>query len=597
MIKKFFLNLLSSFLGAWIAIVLSGAVIVLIVMACLGKFALSEGGPNVSVKDDTILVLDLDGEIEETESAKQLDYAMLMGGEVEKPQTLLSLVTALDEALEDPRVKAVYVKCGMLSAPPATVHALHEALAAYKKKTGNPVIAYGDVMLQSTLYIASCADSIFLNPQGALQLQGIGGTSLYFKDLFDKIGVEWQMAKVGTYKSAVEPYTANEMSEPARRQLMELYQGIWKTIRKGIADGRKVREAYIDSLTNQLILTSSAEEVVKTGLVSATAYERQMDDKLGAVINADPDDINFIDAQAFGSVGNMVPVKGDHIAVLYATGEIQENSRTGIDCYKLVPVICELADDDDVQGLVLRVNSPGGSVFGSQQISDALSYFQSKGKPVVVSMGDYAASGGYWISCESDYIFADPLTITGSIGIFGLVPNGQKLLRNIGVTPQQVSTNPDANLGIPVVPLTPVQMAALQRSIDRGYRQFITKVSKGRDIPVANVDSIAQGRVWIASTAKQLGLVDELGSLQKAIQHCGKLADMKADDIQVGYYPDLEPSIWDFIPTAGNGSVLSTALQRALGRQASPLLVTYLQDLLKRNHRQALLPACFRVRI
>ena len=212
-------------------------------------------------------------------------------------------------------------------------------------------------------------------------------------------------------------------------------------------------------------------------------------------------------------------------------------------------------------------------------------------------MGDYAASGGYWISCESDYIFADPLTITGSIGIFGLVPNGQKLLRNIGVTPQQVSTNPDANLGIPVVPLTPVQMAALQRSIDRGYRQFITKVSKGRDIPVANVDSIAQGRVWIASTAKQLGLVDELGSLQKAIQHCGKLADMKADDIQVGYYPDLEPSIWDFIPTAGNGSVLSTALQRALGRQASPLLVTYLQDLLKRNHRQALLPACFRVRI
>lgn len=595
MIKKFFLNLLSSFLGAWIAIVLSGAVIVLIVFACIGKLAMGENSPEASVKDNTVLVLSLDGVIEETETARELDYAMLMSGEVEKPQTLLSLVTALDEAAEDSRVKAVYVKCGMLSAAPATVNALHDALAAYKKKTGKPVIAYGDIMLQSALYITSCADSIFLNPQGSLQLSGCGSTSLYFRDLFDKLGIQWQMAKVGTYKSAVEPFTTNEMSEPARRQMLELYEAVWGTIRKGIADGRHVKEAYIDSLTNQLIITSSAEDVVKTGLVSGLAYERQMDGKIGAAINEDPDDINFLDAQAFGTANAIAPVSGKHIAVLYATGEIQENSKGGIDCYTLVPVITELAEDDDVTAMVLRVNSPGGSVFGSEQISDALSYFQSKGKKLVVSMGDYAASGGYWISCGADYIFADPLTITGSIGIFGLMPNGQQFLQKIGITPQQVSTNPNANIGIPIMPLTDVQMAALQRSIDRGYQQFLTKVSKGRDIPVANVDSIAQGRVWVGSKAKQLGLVDELGSLQKAIEYTAKLADMK--DVEVGYYPSLEPSIWDFIPASGNGSVLTTAIQTALGRQTSPMLVYYLQELLTRKPQQVLMPYAYRIKI
>lgn len=595
MIKKFFLNLLSSFLGAWIAIVLSGAVIVLIVLACIGKFAQGKNDPEVSVKDNTVLVLSLDGVIEETETARELDYAMLMSDKMKKPQTLLSLVTALDEAADDSSVKAVYVKCGMLSAAPATVNALHDALAAYKKKTGNPVIAYGDIMLQSALYISSCADSIFINPQGSLQLSGCGSTTLYFRDLFDKIGIQWQMAKVGTYKSAVEPFTTNEMSEPARRQLLELYDAIWGTIRKGISDGRHVKEAYIDSLTNQMIIMSSAEEVVKTGLVSGLAYERQMDEKIGAAINEDPDDINYLDAQAFGFANAITPVNGKHIAVLYATGDIQENSKGGIDCYTLVPVITELAEDDDVTAMVLRVNSPGGSVFGSEQISEALSYFQSKGKPLVVSMGDYAASGGYWISCGADYIFADPLTITGSIGIFGLIPNGQQLLQKIGITPQQVSTNPNANIGMPILPLTEVQMEALQRNINRGYQQFLTKVSKGRDIPIANVDSIAQGRVWVGSKAKQLGLVDELGSLQKAIEYAAKLADM--EDVEVSYYPSLESSIWDFIPSLDNGSVLTTAIQTALGRQSSPMLVYYLQELLTRKPEQVLMPYCFRVKI
>lgn len=595
MLKKFFLNLLSSFIGAWLAIVLGGIVIVLLVLALIGKIATMEAPSTFRVSDNSVLVLELKGDIEETEVARKLDMDMLLSGEMEKPQTLLNLVTALQEAAENPRIKAIYIKCGALSVAPSTAHALHDALADFKSKSKKPIIAYGDMLTQGALYISACADSIFLNPQGNLALTGCGSTGLYLKDLFDNIGIQWQVAKVGTYKSAVEPYTTQEMSEPARRQLVELYSEVWSTIRKGIADGRKVSAAKIDSLTNAIITTFTAEEVVKTGLISATAYEREMDDKIAGVLRVHKEDINYIGAHEFGAENAMPSVKGKHVAVLYATGEIQENALGGIDCYKLVPVITDLADDDDVAALVLRVNSPGGSVFGSQQIADALAYFKSKKKPFVVSMGDYAASGGYWISCDADRIFADPLTITGSIGIFGLVPNGEALLRKIGMSPQTVSTNPNAMMPIPFQPLNEVQMAALQRSIEHGYDQFLTRVATGRHMQKVAVDSIAQGRVWIGTRAKQLGLVDELGSLQQAVKYVAKKADVKSGS--VGYYPKLEPSFWDMIPSTAVKSPLGQTLSRALGEQNSPYMIWHLIDILRRNHQQAVLPGYWRIHI
>lgn len=597
MLKRFFLNLLSSFIGAWLAIVLGGAVIVLIIFAVIGKFASEESKAKVKVKSDSVMVLDLDGEIQETETAREFDADMLLQGEIEKPKTLLSLVTALEEASEDPRIEAVYVKCGSLAIAPATAHALHDALASYKQKTKKPVYAYGDMLTQGTLYIASCADSIFLNPQGELLLSGCGSMSLYFKDLFEKIGIEWQVCKVGTYKSAVEPFTTNEMSEPARRQLMELYDVIWKDIRGTIAKGRNVPEALIDSMVNNVAMTWSAAQVAQTKLISATAYEREMDKKIAAAIKvSDPDDINFIDAQSFGAENAMPAISGDHIAVLYATGEIQENSKGGIDCFTLVPVILDLADDDDVKGLVLRVNSPGGSVFGSEQISDALNYFKSKKKPLIVSMGDYAASGGYWISCNADKIYADPLTVTGSIGIFGLIPNAKNLLNKIGVTPQTVTTNPNGFIGVPLEPLNEQQLAALQTAINRGYDQFLGKVSKGRHMTTAQVDSIGQGRVWAGATALRLGLVDELGSLQTAIKYASEKAGMK--EAEVGYYPLLEPSFWDMIPASTDmSSLLAKAMGKSLDSQVTPYLVWHIQNILKRNHQQAIMPQVWKVRI
>lgn len=596
MLKKFFLNLLSSFIGSWLALILGGALLLFFIFAAVGKFAISGSEMPLKVKSNSVLIIDLKGEIEETESSREFDVNMLLNGKIEKPQTLLSLLTALDEASKDSRIEALYLKCGTLSVSPATAHALHDAVIAYKKKTGNPVIAYGDVLMQSSLYIAACADSVYLNPQGQLALTGCGSVGLYMKDLFDKIGIQWQVAKVGTYKSAVEPYTSNQISDPAKQQLIELYGAIWTTIRKGIAEGRGVNEDMIDSLTNSLIITQSASEIVNTGLITSTAYEREMDDIIGKVINTEAKNINFIDAQEYGNKNSISSISGKHIAVLYATGEIQENAMGGIDCYKLVPMITKLAEDEDVVGLVLRVNSPGGSVFGSEQISEALTYFKSKKKPFVVSMGDYAASGGYWISCNADRIFADPLTVTGSIGIFGLVPNASELLKKVGVNPQLVSTNPNAMLAIPYMPLNEIQMAALQTSIDRGYKQFIEKVAKGRHMTALAVDSIAQGRVWIGAIAKRLGLVDELGSLNAAISYVANKSGL--NDNKVGYYPEFEPSIWDMIPSSSvKSSPLGQMVEKAFGNQATPILVWRIENVLNRNHHQAILPQYYKVRI
>lgn len=268
---------------------LSGVVIFFIFMALMGKLALSTVESNVNVTKNSVLVLDLDGEICETEVAREFDMDMLIQGEVDKPQTLLSLTTAINEATDNKDINAIYIKCGNLAASPATLHSLRNSLVAFKKNSSKPIIAYADNMAQSALYVASCADSIFLNPQGIVQLNGIGGVSIYFSELFRKIGIEWQVAKVGTYKSAVEPFITNEMSEPARRQMLELYDGVWAEVRREIAKGRGIPEAQIDSMVNNYIITESAQDVVKTKLVSGLAYERQMDEKIGRLIECDPE--------------------------------------------------------------------------------------------------------------------------------------------------------------------------------------------------------------------------------------------------------------------------------------------------------------------
>ncbi|MDE6237111.1 MAG: signal peptide peptidase SppA, partial [Muribaculaceae bacterium] len=479
MLKKFFLNTLSSFVGTWLAVMLFGVVLVLLCIGAAARFAISSGDSPALTKH-SIMTVELSGIIEERESSTAPDYAKIMSGDFERPQNLNTLVLALREAAVNKNIDALYLKCGALSAGPATLDALRKEIVEFSK-SGKKIYAYGDMLHTGSYYVASAADSIFLNPYGGVDLKGLSGTSLYMKSLFDKIGVSFQVVKVGTFKSAVEPYIMDKMSEPAKAQLDTLFGNMWGYIKDGIcAKRKKLTPEKIDSLINKVSISfASAETTVSSGLVDRLAYERTMDERLARLIKKDKDDLNFVSPELVVANSEGLPTgKKNRIAVLYATGEIVDGASTGINYQKLVPVITELADDENVKGMVLRVNSPGGSAFGSDQIGEALDYFQSKGKPLAVSMGDYAASGGYWISCRANMIYADPLTITGSIGIFGLIPNGEVLLEKIGINPQFAGTNPGADFPTLFKPMDEEQLAVVQANVERGYDRFIKRVSK-----------------------------------------------------------------------------------------------------------------------
>lgn len=546
MLKKFFLNTLSSFVGAWIALVLFGVVGVIV---AVGLVAGMHGTDEVaSVKKHSILTLELSGSIVESETPSSINYTALMSGGIEKPQTLNVIVEGLKEGADNKNIDALYIKCGAALASPATFNAIREAVKEFKK-TGKKVYAYGDAYTLGTYYVASVSDKIFLNPYGEIAIQGLGSTSMYLKGLFDKLGVEFQVVKVGTFKSAVEPYISTQMSEPARAQLDTLFSTMWDFMKDGICDNRKkLSGSEIDSLVNNGLMFSTADFAAESGFVDEVVYERVMDERLAKLIDVDKKKLNFVSPSTL--IGQLPWTDAysskNNIAVLYATGEIVDGASTGINYQKLVPIITQLADDDKIKGLVLRVNSPGGSAFGSDQIGEALDYFQSKKKPLAVSMGDYAASGGYWISCGADRIFADPLTITGSIGIFGLIPNVKGLSDKLGINPQSVSTNPAADFPTLFTPMDEKQLSIMQKYVETGYDRFIKRVATGRKMTEAKVRQIAEGRVWNAMKAKEIGLVDELGSLKDAIEWTAKKADIYSK-YDVSVYPVYEPSFWDVI--------------------------------------------------
>lgn len=591
MLKKFFMGALSSFIGAWIALVLFGVVVVLVCIGVVAKLGVTSSSTE-SVSKGSVLTIELSGMIQERETPLDIDYISLVTRDSSKPQTLSSLVTVIKEAKVNKNISAIYLKCGVVSAAPATLNALRDVLGEFRE-SGKKVIAYADTYTNGSYYVASVADSVFMNPAGALMLQGIGGTSLYYKNLLDKLGVEMQVVKVGTYKSAVEPYIMNEMSAPARAQLDTLYGNIWKYIRTGIAGNRKkVTVSSIDSLVSKdYIFIAPAEDDVRNGLVDRLVYERSMDGVIAGILGKDEKKLNFVSPQTLlsqTSWGQAYTAR-DQIAVVYATGEIVDGGGSGtINYQKLVPVIVKLAENDKVKGMVLRVNSPGGAVFGSKQIADALDYFQSKGKPVAVSMGDYAASGGYWISCCSDRIFADPLTITGSIGIFGLIPNVSGLAEKIGVTPQSVSTNPEADFPDLYKPMNERQLAAMQKYVERGYDEFIKRVSEGRKMDEAKVRAIGEGRVWDAQKAKEIGLVDELGSLHDALEWVAAKENL-GEKWSVALYPSIESTLLDMIPELGNIR-LYDAFAKALSGDYDEIAVKRVVGMLRQKPLQARMP-------
>lgn len=541
--KKFFLNALSSFVGAWVAIVLAGIVTAFIVFAMISK---AFGDSGISLTDGTVLEIKLSGTLQERDGQMTVGALDLLGGKFTVEQNVETLVKAIGEAKTNDLIKAIYLDCGIFSAAPASLNAVRDALIDFKQSK-KKIYAYGDVYTQGAYYVASVADEISLNPAGSVSFQGLGGQTLFYKGLFDKIGVEFQAVRVGKGKAAVEPFTVDTMSSVARSQSMEMMDTLWMQLRKEVAQYRSsIAPVVMDSLINvEYVSQKPAKFILDCKLVDKLEYRHDFEKRIAKAVGQDNTLEKRITPRQFCQLAVAADGVGsdNQVAVLYACGGIDDvmGGSGGINSEKLVSDILSLAKDDNVKALVLRVNSPGGSAFGSEQIWAALEAFKKTGSPVVVSMGDYAASGGYYISCAADRIFANPFTITGSIGIFGLIPNVEGLLQKVGLNAEMVATNPNAQFPNFFSPLDDKQLAAMQSMVEDGYHLFVKRCAEGRHMSEDKIEAIADGRPLAAVMAKKYGLIDELGTLDDAVAYAAKKAKLK--DYHVVSYPVVELSL------------------------------------------------------
>ena len=546
MMKKFILIVCGSFVGAFLAFLFFMFAAMIMSFGIMGSMASMGSKKAVTVGKHSILKIDLGTSISERGGNDPINMMSLMqGGGLESSLGLNTLVSAVENAAENDKVEGIYLECNGVSAAPATLEKVRRALKQFKK-SGKWIAAYGhEGINQADYYLASVADSIYLNPVGAVDLHGLGGMTPYMKKLLDKVGVEMQIVRVGTFKSAVEPYMLDDMSEANRLQTEHYLGVIWNEMRDSIAKDRKLESAALNTLCDSVLVTFKADRLLKEKLVDKLVYRNQMEDILRARTKVDKkDDLNYVSPDDLAD-DLEASAGSDHIAVVYAVGEIDGSpsmgsTEEGIVSDKLCETILKLKDDDNVKGMVFRVNSPGGSAFGSEQIWKAVMDFKAAGKPVAVSMGDYAASGGYYISCCADRIFAERTTITGSIGIFGMIPCASELIENkLGVHMATVKTNENADMTPLYKKLTPSQTAALQNMINEGYNLFTKRCADGRHVTQDSIKQIAEGRVWDGITAKQIGLVDEFGGIAEAVAWVANKAKLGKDP-KTQNYPALE---------------------------------------------------------
>lgn len=515
--------------------------VVLFFISILVVFSMASASESeTQVRKNSVMMLDLNGTLTERSRENPLDFLMQ---DDYRTYGLDDILSSIKKAKENENIKGIYIQATSLGAGFASLEEIRAALKDFKE-SGKFIVAYGDTYTQGLYYLSSVADKVLLNPQGMLEWRGLAATPMFFKDLLEKIGVEMQVFKVGTYKSAVEPFIATEMSPANREQVNAYISSIWGEITNAVAESRNLTVEALNKEADRMLMFYPATESVKSGLVDTLIYKNDVRDYLKNLAGIDKDDsMPVLGIQEMVNVKKNVPrdKSGNVIAVYYAYGEIDGGSSAstdeGINSEKVIRDLRKLKDDKDVKAVVLRVNSPGGSAYGSEQIWYAVSQLK-KEKPVIVSMGDYAASGGYYISCNADTIVAEPTTLTGSIGIFGMMPNAQGLTEKLGVSFDAVKTNPYADFGYLTRPMNDGEKGLMQMYVNSGYELFLTRCSDGRGISTEELDKIAQGRVWTGSTAKELGLVDELGGLDKALEIA--IAKAGVDAYTVMNYPRKE---------------------------------------------------------
>ena len=572
----------------------TGIILVSIVMAILGVISLvglaASSAATTQVEDNSVFTLMLSGQLEERTQDNPFDKVF---GAASETLGLDDILDAIKKAKDNKNIKGIYIEAGLFSADtPASMHAIREALLDFKK-SGKWIVAYADSYTQGTYYICSAADKLYLNPSGMLDWHGLVSEPYFMKDLLAKFGVKYQLCKVGKYKSAPEQMTADKMSDPNRDQVTAYMNGIWQVMLSDVSKSRNISVDSLNIYADRYIALSDQKDLIKMKMVDKFLYTNEVKNEIKKLLKIDKDDhINQLTLEDMANVPGKKE-DGERIAVYYAFGDIVDSetassltSSQSIVATEVCKDLEELMNDDDIKAVVLRVNSPGGSAYASEQIWRAVQNLKAK-KPVVVSMGGYAASGGYYISCGANYIYSEPTTITGSIGIFGMFPDFSGLLTDkLGVKFDQVKTNKHADFGTMSRPFNAEEMALLEQYIGRGYELFRSRVAEGRKMSIDQVEEIAQGRVWLGNDALKIKLVDGIGSLDDAVKKAAKLA--KVDKFYVANYPD-QPSWFESLTgSLDSGSYLDKQMRETLGEYYAPF--TYMKSINKQNAIQARLP-------
>lgn len=539
-------------LATIVGVVLSG--IVLFFLGMITVFGIvASSKSEVHVKENSIMTLELNGEL--LERSEDNPFSQYFGDKLTS-YGLDDILSSIKKAKENENIKGIYIEATRLASPFASTEEIRNALLDFKE-SGKFIVAYADSYSQGLYYLASVADKVILNPQGSIEWQGLVSQPIFFKDLLQKLGIEMQVFKVGTYKSAVEPFISTEMSPANREQVTMFLNSVWGQVVSDISTSRKIPADSLNALADRMLMFYPAEESVKCGLADTLLYKDGVKDYLKKLTDVKKEDkLNTLSLSEMVNVEKNVPKdkSGNIVAIYYAYGGIDESDDSGIVSKKVIKDLQGLREDENVKAVVMRVNSPGGSAFGSEQIWHEVMLLKEK-KPVIVSMGDYAASGGYYISCAADYILAEPTTLTGSIGIFGMVPNVKGLTEKIGLNFDVVKTNKFSDLGAIGRGLNDDEKALIQMKINDGYKLFVTRCANGRKLSVEDIEKIAQGRVWTGKEAKKLKLVDELGGLDKALNVATERAKIK--NYTVISYPEKEDFFSKLMKNKSSGYIES----------------------------------------
>lgn len=561
--KDFFKIVLASALGFVIATILLSIISMILFFSMASSMTAAFNSDQYVVQDNSILNLRLSGVIQERISVDD-PFSDIMPRD-ESVMGLDEITSAIRKARNDNKIKGIYIDSRIFSASPATLSEIRQELLRFKE-SGKFIVAYADNYTQAGYYLASVADKVAINPQGSLDIHGLASIPMFFKEALQKMGIEVQVFKVGTYKSAVEPFTSTEMSPANREQVTSYLNDLWSFMAKDMTESRKLKISELDSIANQMPALKDADYLLQTKLVDTLLYETEMKNYVRSLLDLNVD--AKIPAATVEEMNNAKPAvaqkKSDnHIALLYAFGDIVSGSgSTNIQDKFMVSEIEKLRKDDKIKAVVFRVNSGGGSAYASEQIWKAITDLK-KEKPVVVSMGDMAASGGYYISCNASKIIAQPTTITGSIGIFGMFPNFKGTSEKLGLDFDAVKTHRFSDFGNITRPMDDSEKSMLQAYIDRGYDTFLTRCAEGRNIPKDTLEKYAEGRVWTGNQALKIGLVDKLGNILTAIETAAELAEL-GEDYLVYEYPKKRTFIEEFL-NRGKEDLAAKTLKEYLG--------------------------------